>query len=98
MALAVAMTMDAASRYGDMSLLVSTDTDFRPAVEASLRLAPSRPVMIACPPGRVGPKYDFSEQVLAFAIPEKHLQSSLLPDVVSTPDGRVYRRPEKWGG
>lgn len=95
-ALAVAMTMDAASGYGDMSLLVSTDTDFRPAVEASLQLAPGRPVMIACPPGRVGPKHDFGGRVVSFPIPEEHLQASLLPEKVSGPGGRIYTRPEKW--
>ncbi|MFD1540670.1 NYN domain-containing protein [Nonomuraea guangzhouensis] len=97
-ALAVAMTMDAASGYGDMSVLVSTDTDFRPAVEASLQLAPARPILIACPPGRVGPKHDFSGQVIAFAIPEEHLEASLLPDEVTGPDRRTYKRPDKWSG
>ncbi|MFC7387728.1 PIN domain-containing protein [Sphaerisporangium rhizosphaerae] len=95
-ALAVAMTMDAASSYGDMSLLMSTDTDFRPAIDASLRLAPKRPVMIACPPGRVGPKHDFSGRVMSFAIPEKHLQASLLPEAVVGQDGRLFQRPAKW--
>lgn len=94
-ALAAAMVEDAARGVGDLSLLVSTDTDFHPAIAASLRLAPDRPVMVACPPGRVGPKHDFDGRVQAFPIREEHLRASLLPEVVHG-SGRVYRRPDKW--
>lgn len=95
-ALGVAMVTDAASGYGDMSLLVSADTDFQPAVKMSLRLAPSRQVIVACPPGRVGVRHSLDGQVTAFSIPEAHVAASLLPATVYGPDGRVYERPKKW--
>ncbi|NEE03279.1 NYN domain-containing protein [Phytoactinopolyspora halotolerans] len=95
-ALGVAMTADAATRSGDMSLLISADTDFQPAVEMSLRLDPARPVIVACPPGRIGPRHNLNGRVVAFPIPERHLRDSLLPDVVTASDGRTYARPTKW--
>lgn len=94
-ALATAMVADAGAGMGDCSLLVSTDTDFQPAVEACLRLAPTRRIIVACPPGRVGPKHDFEGRVQAFPIREEHLRNSLLPDLVEA-GGHVHRRPEKW--
>lgn len=33
---------------GDLSVLVSTDTDFLTAIKASLELAPTRPILVAC--------------------------------------------------
>ncbi|WP_129667407.1 NYN domain-containing protein [Phytoactinopolyspora endophytica] len=95
-ALGAAMTADAATGYGDMSLLISADTDFQPAMEMSLRLDPQRPVMVACPPGRIGPRHNLNGRVVAFPIPEKHLQDSLLPEIVIGNDGWSYTRPIKW--
>lgn len=94
-ALATAMVADAAEGLGDCSLLISTDTDFQPAIGACLRVAPSRQIIVACPPGRVGPKHDFDGRVQAFPIREEHLRKSLLPDVVAA-ESRAYHRPDKW--
>lgn len=94
-ALAAEMVADAALGVGSMSLLISADSDFRPAIEASLRLRPDRPVLIGCPPGRVGPRHDFASRVPLFPLREEHLRASLLPDLVAGP-ARAYLRPAKW--
>ena len=41
MALGVAMVADAAQGYGDVSVLISTDSDFNPAIIASAEIARS---------------------------------------------------------
>lgn len=95
-ALGVSMVTDAATGYGEASILISADADFRPALQASLEINPARPVIIASPPGRIGPKHSLQGRITVFAIPEEHLAASLLADTVYGPDGRVYERPKKW--
>lgn len=95
-ALASAMVRDAAVGHGDITVLVSTDTDFQPAIRACLELAPARPILIACPPGRHSPRENFGGRVTAFAIKEEHLAAAQLPDKVTAADGRIYIRPDKW--
>lgn len=94
-ALATDLVRDAASGLGDTSVLVSTDTDFHPAIEACLQLAPHRRIFIAYPPGRHSPRNDFDGRVTAFQIPEQHFAAAQLPELV-TRGGRSYRRPDKW--
>ncbi|MGH3680305.1 MAG: NYN domain-containing protein [Natronosporangium sp.] len=94
-ALGTDMVRDAASGLGDTSVLVSTDTDFHPAIEACLQLAPHRRIFIAYPPGRHSPRNDFDGRVTAFQIPEQHFAAAQLPELV-TRGGRSYRRPNKW--
>lgn len=95
-ALGVAMVKDAAEGYGDLSVLITTDTDLTPAIRATAELAPARPIYLACPPGRQPPQLRFPPNVTTFLIGRDHLAASLLPDQVATPDGRVYQRPDKW--
>ncbi|MGW5360984.1 NYN domain-containing protein [Actinopolymorpha pittospori] len=95
-ALASTMIEDAANGYGDATVLVSTDSDFNPAIEAVLRVAPTRPVFIACPPGRLKQAAHFGSAVTPFHIDEAYLKSSLLPDMVTGKNGRLYARPPKW--
>lgn len=94
-ALASAMLRDTATGHGDMTVLISTDTDFQPAIGACLTLDPTRPLLIACPPGRSGPRNTFDGRVTAFGIPEAHLAASQMPDVVIAGDN-TYKRPDKW--
>jgi hypothetical protein len=98
-AIASAMVADAARCVGEVSLLISTDTDLHPAIATCLRIAPHRPLYIACPPGR-GPsaKPQLAGAVTSFLIDEANLQASLLPDSVRVPGKGVVHRPEKWCG
>jgi len=55
-ALGVSLVKDAAQSYGDLSVLITTDTDLMPALAAAAELAPERPIYVACPPGRREPR------------------------------------------
>jgi hypothetical protein len=95
-ALGVAMVKDAAQACGDLSVLITTDTDLMPAIRATAELAPTRPIYLACPPGRQPPQLRLPANVTSFLINKDHLTASLLPDEVAGRDGRLYRRPDKW--
>lgn len=95
-ALAAAMVEDAAATRGDVTLLVSADSDFVPAVAGVKRIAPTRPVLLAMPPGNLRPHKRFNN-VGHFNINETALRRSQLPEHVTDPaTGRVLSRPKKW--
>ncbi|HEX9339003.1 MAG TPA: NYN domain-containing protein [Pseudonocardiaceae bacterium] len=95
-ALGVSMVTDAAQGHGDVSVLISTDSDFNPAIVACAEIAPHRPIYLACPPGRQPPRRQLPPNVTTFLISHDHLAGSLLPDEVAGSHGRIYRRPAKW--
>jgi hypothetical protein len=95
-ALGVAMVKDAAQGYGDLSILITTDTDLTPAITATAELAPDRTIYLACPPGRQPPHIDLPGNATSFLISRDHLAASLLPVEVAGCRDRVYQRPEKW--
>lgn len=95
-ALGVAMVKDAAQAYGDLSVLITTDTDLMPAITAAAELAPNRRIYLACPPGRQPPQMRLPPSVTSFLISRDHLSVSLLPSEVTGREGRVYQRPDKW--
>jgi hypothetical protein len=79
-----------------LTVVVSTDTDFTPAIDAALRIAPARPLYLACPPGRVSPR-NLNPGVIPFLIPDRHLQNAQLPTQVASGPGRpAFTRPTKW--
>ncbi|MGH3568531.1 MAG: NYN domain-containing protein [Pseudonocardia sp.] len=95
-ALGVALVKDAAQGYGDLSVLVTTDSDLNPAIVASYELAPDRPIILACPPGRQPPTKRLPPNVTSFLISREHLVAAQLPDTVAGAGQRLYQRPEKW--
>ncbi|WP_433162537.1 NYN domain-containing protein [Kribbella sp. CA-247076] len=95
-ALATAMVADAARRLADVTLLVSADSDFAPAVRAVKDVRPEQRVILAMPPGNAKPHKRFTD-LGSFSINETALRRSQLPEVVR--DGKTRaerRRPEKW--
>lgn len=95
-ALGASMVEDAAAGLGDISLLVSADSDFAPAVRSIKRLDPQRPVLLAMPPGNLRPHKRFSN-VGHFNINETALRHAQLPPAVNDPGtGRQRSRPTKW--
>jgi hypothetical protein len=95
-ALGVSMVEDAAAGVGDTSVLVSTDTDLHPAIQACQRIAPDRTLYLACPPGRMPPRNRFNPPVTSFPIAEELLADCLLPDCVHITETRQIERPKKW--
>ncbi len=95
-ALAAAVVEDVAAGRGDITLMVSADSDFAPATAAVKRLAPTRPVLLAMPPGNLRPHKRFAN-VGHFNINETALRHSQLPEHVTDPaTGRGRSRPSKW--
>ena len=96
-ALASKLLEDTATGFGDLSVVVSTDTDFYPAFDAAVRIAPDRPVLIACPPGRVSPR-QLNPAVAAFSISEEFIKTSQLPERIEGPHAKHpgFVRPTHW--
>jgi uncharacterized LabA/DUF88 family protein len=93
------MVADAALQVGDVSLFVSADTDFVPAVRAVGLVAPTRPVYIALPPGNTGASSRLTAfpNVSSFFINESTLRNAQLPAAVTdAATGQTYTRPPKW--
>jgi uncharacterized LabA/DUF88 family protein len=95
-ALAVAMVEDAALGLADVTLLVSADSDFAPAVAAIKRLRPGHPVILGMPSGSLQPHKRFVD-VGYFSINETALRRSQLPERIYDPVHKKSRvRPKKW--
>ncbi|WP_030443216.1 hypothetical protein [Actinoplanes subtropicus] len=93
------MVADAARGFAETSLLISADTDMRPALQAVRMVVPRQRLYIGLPPGNTQP----SGQLLSvgdlghFFIRESILRSVQLPSEVHDPrSGPTYRRPDKW--
>jgi len=90
------MVEDAAARVGDLTLLVSADSDLIPAIASVKRIDPMRPVYVAMPPSR-SPRVVRFQGVGLFLIREAALAAAQLPSQVVDPaTGRRYDRPAKW--
>jgi uncharacterized LabA/DUF88 family protein len=95
-ALGVAMAEDAAFGRADMALLISADSDLRPAIAATKRLAPRQPVYVALPPSRFLRQMRFPGAGV-FHVRESALRAAQLPPVVTDlATGRRFERPAKW--
>ena len=95
-ALAVAMVADAARGMTDLTLLISADSDFVPAIRAVKQVRPEQHVILAMPPGNPRPHKRFAD-VGYFSINETALRRSQLPEKVYDPVLRAERRrPDKW--
>ena len=93
--LAVQLVEDAARKVSDASLILSGDSDMKPAIDAVRRLAPAHRLVAVFPPRRSS--VDLERAVDARLqifdrVPERHL----LPSVVTAPDGRKLLRPFRW--
>jgi uncharacterized LabA/DUF88 family protein len=97
-ALGAMMVADAARGIGDVSVLVSADTDMVPAVEATRMVAPKRDIYLAMPPGKSQPSRRFSAGVSIgwFKIGEQALKQAQLPFSVTDSLNVKLTRPAKW--
>lgn len=94
-ALGVTIVEDVACKLADLTLLVSADSDFAPAVAAVKRIDPSHPVLMAMPPGNLQPHKRFTD-VGYFNINETALRRSQLPETVTDRTGVARSRSAKW--
>jgi len=94
-ALGVAMVDDAALGVGDVSLLISADSDLLPAIRSVQRITPCRGIYVALPPANQ-PRFRSIPGAGVFHIREAALRAAQLPPTVSHPSGRTLNRPSKW--
>jgi NYN domain-containing protein len=98
-ALGAMMVADAARGIGDMTLLVSADTDLVPALSALRLVDDRRPVCLALPPGNTGiaRRWNAIGNVSPFFINEPALRRSQMPAIVADRvAGTTFSRPSKW--
>jgi uncharacterized LabA/DUF88 family protein len=98
-ALGAMMVADAATSVASTTLLVSADTDLRPALEAVRLVVPGQRLYLGMPASSKTPsRHLLSVRDLGwFFLRESALSRSQMPDEVVDPaDGRVFRRPAKW--
>lgn len=98
-ALGAMMVADAARAMADTTLLISADTDLKPALQAVRMVAPEQRIYLGMPPGNTTP----SRHLLGvgnlghFFIRESVLRNAQLPGVVQhAATGRTLQRPAKW--
>lgn len=90
------MVEDAALSIGDITLLISADSDLIPALRSVRRIAPTRPIYVAMPPSNQ-PRASRFSGVGLFHIRQSALSAAQLPPAVTdATTGRKYVRPTKW--
>jgi len=93
--LAVQLVEDAATNRFDVALIVSADSDMKPAIDSVRRIAPDKRLVAVFPPRRssftLQQATDASLQIFD-RLPERHL----LPSVVTVAPGHKVARPARW--
>lgn len=91
--LAVSLLDDAYQDVFDTFLVISTDTDFHPAISLVKRRFPEKQFVTVSPPGR-----PHAQELLALAdrhasITERMLESSRLPELIQLSNGKIIHCP-----
>ena len=92
---ATEMLCDAFRDNFDDALLISADSDLTPPILSVREYFPAKNITVAFPPGRYSSWLARSANG-CFKITKGKLKASLLPDVITKPDGYVLRRPPTW--
>lgn len=93
--ISAALIEDAVRDRYDTALLISGDTDLRPAIAAAMRLRPHKRVFIAFPPRRFSAR--LVQAVHSYTrIGSDKIRNAQLPAKVMTASGVVLQRPAYW--
>jgi uncharacterized LabA/DUF88 family protein len=93
--ISAALIEDAVEDMYDTALLISGDTDLRPAIAAAKRLRPQKRIFVAFPPRRFSAR--LVQAVDAYTrIGADKIRNSQLPSKVVTAGGVVLARPAYW--
>jgi len=93
--IAIALVEDAVRDVYDTALLISGDTDLRPAISSVRRLCPDKLVVVAFPPRRFSGRLAQSVDAYTRIGPDK-VRNAQLPSKVTTAGGVVLERPAHW--
>jgi uncharacterized LabA/DUF88 family protein len=93
--ISAALIEDAVRNSYDTALLISGDTDLRPAIASVRRLQPRKQIFVAFPPRRYSAR--LAQVVDAYThIGRDKVRNSQLPPEIVTKGGVTLRRPEYW--
>ena len=93
--ISAALIEDAVLDRYDTALLISGDTDLRPAISATKRLRPGKTIFVAFPPQRFSAR--LVQAVDAYVrIGSDKVRNSQLPPQVVTTSGVILERPAYW--
>jgi uncharacterized LabA/DUF88 family protein len=93
--IAVALLEDGVNNRFDTALVISADSDLCPAIRALNRLRPALRVVAAFPPKRHSDdRAHICNGVRHISVAS--LRSAQLPDSVTAPSGRTFKRPTHW--
>jgi uncharacterized LabA/DUF88 family protein len=79
----------------DKAIIISGDSDLIPSIEAVKSTFPHKKIGVIIPIGRSAEQL---KQTCDFymKMKEKHLEASMLPDVINLGDGKKLERPQRW--
>ncbi len=93
--ISVTLIEDAIMDLFDTALLVSGDSDLTPAVTTIKQIAPTKRVIVAFPPRRSA--VELQEAAYSnFVIGRRKFASSQLPEAVTSTNGFLLTKPERW--
>lgn len=93
--IATELLVDAFQNTFDTAIIVSADADLTSPIVAIRRLFPGKSVVVAFPPRRNS--YELrSVASTHYFIGEHNFRENLLPDEITTTNGFVLNRPDKW--
>lgn len=87
----VHLMADALCDRFDRALVVSADTDINAAVTLTRIEAPEKQIALVAPPGRMG-----RNNASLFEVTKGRIRSSLLPQQITLPNGRIVNRPQEY--
>lgn len=93
--IAVQLIADAFDDNFDTALIISADSDLTTPVQLVRKRFPNKKIVIAQPPGRNSNQLSQAANT-AFQISRKKVQTSQLPETVTTADGVTLQRPATW--
>jgi uncharacterized LabA/DUF88 family protein len=93
--LGVDLIVGAFKDYYDIALLVSSDTDFLPAIQQVKKHYPDKQIWVAAP--NESPVNDIKDAVDRYSsIRKKHIASSQFDDPLTLPNGKTITKPKLW--
>lgn len=96
--IATSLICDALSDHYDTAILVTGDSDLRPALDAVKRLRPDKRLVVAFPPNRYSKDLEDATHVTPIRIWEPLLRKSRLPNVIKREGLPDVVCPEKYSG
>lgn len=93
--IATELLVDAFQDAFDTALVISADSDLTPPVLAVRRIFPAKRIIVVFPPKRTSVQLARAANA-SFPVGRGKLQQSLLPEMITLPNGHAISRPRYW--